>query len=126
MRKHLPSRPGLRISRPRNMLSAIDSAGDKREVLIDGLDAGVPRLHRRLEVHRLALERDLAVVGDHGAGNRLDERRFAGAVVADDGEDFARIEIEIGMVEGGDTAIALDEAARCRGWVRCGISLLPF
>ena len=28
MRKHVPRKPGFRISRPRNMLSAIDSAGD--------------------------------------------------------------------------------------------------
>ncbi|MNL71393.1 hypothetical protein D3C87_1965380 [compost metagenome] len=28
VRKSLPMMPGLRISRPRNMLSAIDSAGD--------------------------------------------------------------------------------------------------
>ncbi len=34
----------------------------KREVLIDGLDAGVARLHRRLEVDLLALQRDLALI----------------------------------------------------------------
>ena len=39
---------------------------------------------------------------------RLD---LAGAVVADHGEDLAGIEIEIGMVQGRDAAIALDQAA---------------
>ena len=42
----------------------------------------------------------------------LDQRRLAGAVVADDAEDLARHEIEIGVVERGDAAVALDEAAR--------------
>ena len=72
-----------------------------------------------LEVHRLAIEPDLALVGDDGAGDRLDQRRLAGAVVADDGQDFARTEIEIGMVEGDDAAVALDQAARVEDGLPC-------
>jgi hypothetical protein len=45
------------------------------------------------------------------ARDRLDHRGLAGAVVADHGKDFAGIEIEIGLVERGDAAIALDETA---------------
>jgi hypothetical protein len=41
-----PSGPGLRISRPMNMLSAIDSAGDRASVLVDRLDACAPRIQR--------------------------------------------------------------------------------
>ena len=59
----------------------------------------------------LAVEPDLALVGHDRAGDRLDQRRLAGAVVADDGEDLARIEVEVGMVERGDAAVALDQAA---------------
>ena len=44
-------------------------------------------------------------------GQRLDERRLARAVVADDGEDLARHQVEIGVVHGGDAALALDEAS---------------
>ncbi len=84
----------------------------QRQVLVDGLDAGVARLHRRTELHRLAFELDFALVGIDGAGDRLDQRGFSGTVVADHGEDFAGIEIEIGIVERGDAAIALDETAR--------------
>ncbi len=62
-------------------------------------------------MHRLAFERDLALVGMHGAGDRLDQRRLAGAVVADDGEHFAGVEVEIRVVESGDAAVALDQAA---------------
>ena len=59
----------------------------------------------------LPSSRDLAFVRNDRAGDRLDQRRLAGAVVADHGQDLARIEIEIGIVEGGDAAVALDEAA---------------
>ena len=63
-------------------------------------------------MHDLAAEADLAGVRDHGAAERLDQRRLAGAVVADHGEDLAGIEIEVGVVERGDAAVALDELAR--------------
>ena len=52
--------------------------------------------------------------------------RLAGAVVADDGQNFAGIEIEIGMIEGGDAAIALDQAAGGEDGFAVVISLLPF
>ena len=69
-------------------------------------------------MHDLAAEPDFAGIGDHRAAERLDQRRFAGAVVADDREDLAGIKIEIGVVERGDATIALDELSRQRGWVR--------
>ena len=60
-----------------------------------------PRVHpcgeRKLD--RLAVEPDLAGIGNDRAGERLDQGRLAGAVVADDGEDLAGIELEIGVVE---------------------------
>jgi hypothetical protein len=42
--------------------------------------------------------------GCHGAGERLDHHRLAGAVVADDGQDLAGHQVEIAMVERGDLA----------------------
>lgn len=36
---------------------------------------------------------------------------FAGAVVADDGEDLAGEQVEVGAVDGGDLAVPLDQAA---------------
>src|SRR4030095_12265648 len=61
---------------------------------------------------RLAIHQHLAMVGGDGAAERLDERGLAGAVVADHGQDFAGIEVEIRMVERGDAAVALAQAAR--------------
>ena len=50
--------------------------------------------------------------GMHGAADRLDQRRLARTVVADDGQDLVRVKIEVGVVEGGHAAIALDKPAR--------------
>ncbi len=55
---------------------------------------------------------DFPGVRDHGAAERLDQRRLARAVVADDGEDLAGVEIEIGVVERRDAAVSLDERTR--------------
>ena len=90
----------------------------QRQILIDGLDAGLARVDRRAEMHDFAGEPDLARVGDHRAAERLDQRRFAGAVVADHGEDLAGIEVEIGVVERGDAPVALDQPARGEDRVR--------
>ena len=45
------------------------------------------------------------------AGERLDQAGLAGAVVADDGQDLAGQQVEVGAVERGDVAVALDQAA---------------
>ena len=62
-------------------------------------------------MHNLATESNFARVRDHSAANRFDQRRFASPIVADDGEDLVRIEVEIGVVERGYAAVALDERA---------------
>ena len=62
----------------------------------------------------LAAKPNLAGVGNDRAAEGLDQRRLAGAVVADDREDLARIKVEVGVVERGDPAVALDEAASLR------------
>jgi hypothetical protein len=98
----------------------------QRQVLVDGLDAGVARLHRRAELHLLAFEADLAFIRGDRARYRLDQRGLAGAVIADDGEDFAGIEVEIGVVERGDAAIALDETACGENGFACMITPKPF
>ena len=69
-------------------------------------------------MHRLAGEPDLARIRDDRPAKSLDQRRFARAVVADHGEDLAGIEIEVGMVERGHPAIALDEAIGLKGWAQ--------
>src|SRR5262245_24338160 len=86
--------------------------GRERQVLVDRLDAGQPGVLRRAEVDRPALQPDLARIGNNGAGERLDEAGLARAVVADDRQDLAGIEVEVGAVERRDPAVSLDQAAR--------------
>src|SRR5882762_1466209 len=83
----------------------------QRERLINGLDAGTPRIERRVERHLLAVQPDLARIRHHRSGERADQRGFAGAVVADHRENLARQQIEVGVVERDDPAVTLDEAA---------------
>jgi hypothetical protein len=82
------------------------------EFLVHGLDAGAARIGRAAEVHRPAVELDLALVGHQRARQRLDQRGLARAVVADHREDLAGAQVEVGAVQRGDVAVALDQAAR--------------
>src|SRR5690606_958858 len=65
-------------------------------LLVDRLDAGEARSERVAEAHRRAVEQHLAAVRHHGAGERPDEARLAGAIVADDSEDLALFQREVG------------------------------
>src|SRR5205823_3357692 len=82
------------------------------EILIDGLDPGTARVAGGPEVHGLGVEQDLALVRLDRARERLDQRRLAGAVVADDREDLLRIELEVSASQREDVAVALDESPR--------------
>jgi hypothetical protein len=62
-------------------------------------------------MHPFAGEPDLPVVGLRRARERLDQRRLPGAVVADDGEDLAREELEVRPVERNHVAVALHQPA---------------
>ena len=52
--------------------------------------------------HRLALEEQLTGVDGEVAGQGLDHRRLAGAVVADEGDHLAGVDVEVGVVESPD------------------------
>ena len=89
IRKTGPSGPGLRSSRPRNRLSAIDSAGESARFWYT---VSMPALRASIGVRKatgLPSRRISPASGIDGAGQRLDQRRLAGAVVADDAEDLA-------------------------------------
>ena len=66
----------------------------QRQVLVDRLDAVVAGLLRRGERDALAVERDVALVIVEHAGDRLDQRRLAGAVVAGKRHDLAGMDVE--------------------------------
>ena len=83
--------------------------GREREVLVDGLDPQAARVERRVQLDRLALEEDLAGVGLVDAGQRLDQRRLAGAVVADERDDLVGVDGEARAAQRADAAEALDD-----------------
>ncbi len=59
------------------------------EVLVDRGDAEIERVARARKMHRPAVEEDLAGIGRMDAGEDLDQRRLAGAVVAEEAADLA-------------------------------------
>ena len=60
----------------------------------------------------LALEGDRAGVRRMDAREDLHERRLAGAVVADDGDDLARRDVEVDVRERRDRSEGLRDAAQ--------------
>src|SRR5207247_8642277 len=81
------------------------------ERLVHGLDTGVARFLGAAEGDLRAVDQHGPGVGDHGAGQALDQGRLAGTVVADDGQDLARVQLEVDTVEADDVAPDLDDAA---------------
>jgi hypothetical protein len=77
------------------------------EILVDGRDPEAGGVARGGDRDRLAVEEELARVGVVDAGDRLHERRFAGAVVADERHHLARAHGEVDAVERLDRPEAL-------------------
>ena len=83
---------------------------DQREILVDGVDPERARVVDRAEVHLLAVDEDPAGVGPVEPAQDLDQRRLAGAVVADQAEALSLAEAERDVDEGRDGAEALRDA----------------
>ena len=88
---------------------------DQAEVLEDEADARLAGLGRRVDHGRNAVDQDLALVGDVDAVERLGERGLAGAVLAEQGVDFAAVQLEVDRVVGDQRAEALGQAADVDG-----------
>ena len=52
----------------------------------------------------MPVDPDFALVGVMDAGKNLDQRRFTGAVVADEGNDFRAVEGNVDAAERSDAA----------------------
>ena len=65
---------------------------------------------------------DLPFVGNRGAGERFDEARLAGAVGADDRENFSRQEIEVGALVAGELHDFVDEVQVAINAIHTGIA----
>ena len=69
----------------------------ERKILVHDLDPEPRRVLRRVYGDLAPLEDHLAAVRPVCAGDALDERRLAGAVVADERHDLARPDVEIDL-----------------------------
>ena len=84
----------------------------ERQILVDDLDALGARVDRLVEVLDRALEPDLALARRKVAGDDLDQRRLAGAVVAHQPQHLAGLEVELDALERLDRAEVLGDPAQ--------------
>ncbi len=70
--------------------------GEQRGLLVDDGDAGSLSVAGAVEVDALAVEQELAAVAAVQPADDLDERRLAGAVLADEGVDGACFQLQVG------------------------------
>ena len=128
------SRPYSRPSSPSSLADRAGAFGEQRaalgaehhvfedgerrhqhEVLMHHADAVADRLARGADSDRLAVDADLAFVGFVEAIENRHQRRFAGAVLADDAVDHAALDDEIDVVVGVNRAEALVDADELDG-----------
>ena len=81
----------------------IDVIGDG-ERLVDRFDAILLGVARVVDIGEIAADQDVAVVALVGAGEDLDQGRLAGTVMAEQGHDFAREEVDGGVIDGVNAA----------------------
>ena len=62
-------------------------------------DAELRQRRHRIARHVVAHDLDAAGVGSEQAGEQLEQRRFAGAVRAEQGDEFARLGVEADAVD---------------------------
>jgi hypothetical protein len=92
------------------VLADADRLGE-RQLLEHRGDSQHLRMARRSDRHRLAAQQDVASVRLHHAGEDIGQRRFAGAVLADERVHLTSRQVERDAVEGDRGAEALDEVA---------------
>jgi hypothetical protein len=83
---------------------------DQREVLIDGVDPERAGVDDRVQLDRLVVEVDRPRVRLVVAREDLDQRRLAGAVVAEQAEHLAVLQAQVDVAERGDGAEPLGHA----------------
>ena len=81
-----------------------DMAMKARSPIIGLYDAGGARIARAVEFDRPAAERDRSRVGTLGPGKNLNKRGLAGAVIPDQGDDLAGIDLEVRSFQSDDAA----------------------
>ncbi len=101
-----PADPAPRAAgfEPQRDILGHGEVGEEGRLLIDGRDPQCPGGAGVIGLHDLAGDGERPAIGRVGAGNNLDERRFAGTVLADQRMDLAGPEIERDAAQGADAA----------------------
>ena len=90
--------------------------GKEQRLLIDRGDAEALRFRGAADLDRLAGEQDFAAVGLIDAGDDLDQRGFAGAVLAEQRMDLAGVKGERDVFERLRRVEALGDVAHLQNW----------
>ena len=109
--------PAVQQSPESRLASEKDVLGDgqvgrQRQFLVDQPDPEPVRVGHIADVHTPSVVDNLAGVGTVDAAEDLDERGFAGAVLAEQRVDLAGPQLEVHAVERHDAAEALRHAAQ--------------
>ncbi len=93
---------------------------DEHEVLVDHPDAQVDRPPRGFDLHRLAVEQDLALVGLVEPVEDVHQRRLARAVLTQQRVDLPALQLEVDRIVRDQRAEALGDPAQLEGGGRPG------
>jgi len=85
--------------------------GEEQQLLIDGRDAAFGRLARGDGLQLGVADADRAAVGRVDAGDDLDQRRLAGAVLAEQRMHLAGVHVEVDVAQHPDAGEGLRDAA---------------
>ena len=88
---------------------------DHAEILEHRGDAQFGRVARAPEMHRLAVDQDLAGARAIDPGEDLDQRRLAGAVVAEEAMHLSGMDLDVDVAKRDDRAEMLRHAAKLDG-----------
>ena len=85
---------------------------NQHEMLVDHADSGANRVAWSAELHRLAVDQDLALVGPIHPGQHVHHRRLAGAVFAEQAEHLSGANLQVDTGIGDDVTEAFGDAAK--------------
>ena len=97
---------------PISRFSADRQVGQQAELLVDDADAGLAHLGRARVADLLAVDQVVALVAPDGAGEDLDQRALAGAVLAGEAHDLAGAQLERDAVQRLDRPVGLGGVAQ--------------
>ena len=89
----------------------------EREILVDRRDPRLDRVFGAGQRQRFAVEEDLAFVGSVETRDDLDQRRLAGAVVAEQGERLPGAHLEAHVTKSLNVPEGLADAASLKQWL---------